>query len=111
MTAVPPALRVMTTRAGAQVVVALAGELDLASAPFLLERLSSLDGGGSRPARVLIDAGSLTFIDVAGVRALCALADALAAAGTSVALRRSTPQLDRLLRLLGIGPGLVPGRS
>jgi anti-anti-sigma factor len=107
---VQPALRVSTARAGARVTVALAGELDLASAPYLLERLRSLDGPGDAPRQVLVDAGSLAFIDVAGVRALCRLAEQLAAAGIGVELRRSTPQLDRLLRLLGIDPTFVSPR-
>jgi anti-anti-sigma factor len=103
-------LRVRTSRTGSRVSVSLAGELDLASSPYLLDRVGSLDGPAGRPTAVLVDAAGLTFIDVAGVRALCRLAERLAAEGIDMELRRSTPQLDRLLQLLGIGRGLLPGR-
>jgi anti-sigma B factor antagonist len=46
--------------------LSVTGELDLASAPSLLDRLDEVDAGGT----LAIDLGGVTFIDVAGVRVL-----------------------------------------
>lgn len=48
--------------------IALHGELDLASAPQLEERLRSIEE--QRPRRVVVDLGGLAFIDSTGLRLL-----------------------------------------
>jgi anti-sigma B factor antagonist len=52
-------------------VVALDGELDISTAPQLAARIDELLGAGLR--HLVVDVSGLTFVDVAGLRALSAL--------------------------------------
>ena len=107
-----PQLELNVERDGPRVTVSLAGELDLASAPHLLERLLPLGRrrAGEPPAEVLLDAGRLAFIDVAGLDALIKVSAALNAAGGSLRLRRSTALLDRMLTVLRLDHRFAPRR-
>jgi anti-sigma B factor antagonist len=62
-----PQLDVAVCELPPECLVAVAGELDLASAPELAGVLRGLDAAGEL---VTLDLRDLTFIDVAGVRAL-----------------------------------------
>ena len=76
----------------------LRGELDLSCVHEI-----PMDAYASRPdlAMVLIDAGELTFCDVAGLRALLGFGRIHEAQGRSVAVVRASPVLRRLMRLCG----------
>jgi anti-anti-sigma factor len=102
-------LRVLTVRDGPRISVTLEGELDLASAAYLRTRLLPTSRPPVGPAPVLvIDASGLGFVDVAGVGALVDIAEAAVRAGGAFQLRRTTPQLDRLIGLLGLDAVLHP---
>ena len=77
----------------------LRGELDLSCVNEV-----PLDGYFSRPdlRTVLIDAGELTFCDVAGLRTLLDFVEIHEAQGRSVAVVRASRALRRLIRLCGV---------
>jgi anti-anti-sigma factor len=55
---------------GSAVVVAVRGELDLATVPVLRERLDSLDEVSTSPSPLVVDLSALTFIGSAGLALL-----------------------------------------
>jgi anti-anti-sigma factor len=75
----------------------LMGELDLATAGNLYRQLSPVVRDGRD---VLVDASALTFIDIAGLRALAGLGDRCMNGGRIV-LQRPTAPVRRLLVLVG----------
>src|SRR4051812_6977667 len=79
---------------GRDIVMArVAGEIDLANCGQLGAAL------GGPPGRVLlVDLGSVTFIDGAGIRELLRLRDQ----ALSLRVLHPTPQVERLLRLTGL---------
>jgi anti-anti-sigma factor len=84
-------------------VLAVSGELDLASAPELRRRVSAELASGT--ARVELDLGGVEFVDAAGLRALVELSEAAAAAGTRLVVRTPSPSVCRLVELVH-PPGL-----
>lgn len=85
----------------------LRGELDLSSVNDV-----PLDDYSSRPdlTTVLIDAGELSFCDVAGLRALVDFGRIHAAQGRSVTVVRAHPAFRRLMWLCGVTDRLGPTR-
>jgi anti-sigma B factor antagonist len=82
-----------------EVIVAVRGEVDLATAP-LLERELSLEP--VRDARaVLIDLEQVVFMDLTGLRPLLAFA-VPARPGHRVAITAGSPPVQRLLELSGL---------
>lgn len=77
---------------GSQGVQRLLGELDLSSAPLLVESLEGHQGD------LMLDCSGLSFIDAAGLRAIVDLARRVRPA--TVALVRPSRQVVRLLGLL-----------
>ena len=71
------------------------GELDIAAVTCLRPTWLALVDA-SRPEVVVVDLSEVTFMDVAGWRAVCSLAPA----GRVPALRRPSPAVRRLLALL-----------
>jgi anti-anti-sigma factor len=83
------------------IVVSVAGELDLATAPRLASRLDALRRNG-RPPRVLIDLTRLDFCDSTGLRALIGAASELRAAGGRLAITAGEDgPVTRLLSITG----------
>lgn len=80
--------------------VRLTGELDLASAPELDRLLSELAGDGHD--RVLIDLSDLEFMDSTGLAVIVRAHRDAAANGHHVALRRGSPQVQRLFEITGL---------
>ena len=78
------------------IVIALEGELDLASGAELARAVASAP---PRPRRVVLDVAGLTFVDAAGLRALLRVEQELRAAGRELAVRGRSPALRRLLHL------------
>lgn len=79
--------------------ISLEGELDLASARKMEERLEAI--GNEAPARVIVDLGKVTFIDSTGLRVLL-LADARARdAGYELVLRPGEPTVQRVFEVTG----------
>ncbi|MFB4302274.1 STAS domain-containing protein [Actinomadura sp. NTSP31] len=79
--------------------IALSGELDIASAPSLRERLrAALEDSG---AHVVIDLSEVTFCDVSGLALLVGARRRTAPDG-SLVLASPRPQLARLLHVTGL---------
>jgi anti-sigma B factor antagonist len=78
----------------------LEGELDIASAPALEERLSAVEDG--HPARLVIDLGGLAFIDSTGLRVLLQ-ANARAGDGAhELVLRPGADAVQRVFETTGV---------
>jgi anti-anti-sigma factor len=79
--------------------IALEGELDLANAPQLEERLADVEGRS--PSSVVIDLGRLVFIDSTGLRVLLQ-ADARAREhGRELTLRPGDATVQRAFEMTG----------
>jgi anti-sigma B factor antagonist len=87
------------------VVLTLSGELDLASAPELEQRLQEILA--ESPRRLLLDLNQLTFVDSAGVSVLIRAKKDAEASGCRVVLRRATAQLHRVFSVVGLANWLV----
>ena len=78
--------------------LALRGELDMGTAPDLAKAVER--AGRHAPRKIYLDASKVTFIDVAGARALVEAAAQARAAGKSLKLERPSPAVRRVMRLL-----------
>jgi anti-sigma B factor antagonist len=84
-------------RSGVVVVVA-EGELDLVGGPRLI---AALPAEGDGP--VVLDLGSVAFMDSSGLRALLEARQACMDAGRAFALARPSPAVLRVLELVDLG--------
>ena len=84
---------------GESLVVAIRGELDIATAPRLAARFDEFLSDGLR--RIVIDVSKLTFVDVLGLRTLAALRAQAEQRMVAVRLSGESPQLRRLMRIIG----------
>ena len=75
----------------------LRGELDLAGAPTLSERLRRLR---ERGVPALLDLDELAFIDMSGLRVLVAAAEEASSDGWSFAVTRGSTPVRRLVGLV-----------
>jgi anti-sigma B factor antagonist len=89
------------------VAVAVAGELDVLSAPELAAALRDALIR-YRPRRVEVDLGEVNFMDSTGIQVLVAANNDAAAAGGGVTVVRASPQVQRVLRLTGLLDALGP---
>ncbi|MDQ1694943.1 MAG: hypothetical protein QOJ03_296 [Frankiaceae bacterium] len=96
-----PLLRVSVERSGDGAVLRLDGELDCATAPDVQSALDGLLMGPDRPARILVDAERLAFIDVSGLAPLIRAGQRMPGTGT-FQLRNPGRQLVRVIRLLDL---------
>jgi anti-sigma B factor antagonist len=81
-----------------------AGELDMASVPWLEAELRRLlDGSG---ATVILDLSGLDFIDASGLHCLIRAARRSREAGRSLRFVRGSGEVDRVVRLSGVGGSL-----
>lgn len=94
-----PSFTVQTLREEGLVRVALAGELDIGSAPELQAALPELAAGGT----LAIDLRDLAFIDSAGVHLLMQLDVAARRDGWSLVLVRGSGGVQRVLDLCRVG--------
>lgn len=92
-------LRIEVRHDSDRVVLALAGELDMASTE-LLER--ALDGEEvQRQAFVVLDLEGLQFIDSTGLRCILTALEQCRARQQEFAITPGSPQVQRLLRITG----------
>jgi anti-anti-sigma factor len=84
---------------GESLIVAIRGELDIATAPRLAARFDEFLSDGLR--RIVIDVSKLTFVDVLGLRTLAALRAQAEQRMVAVRLSGVSPQLRRLMRIIG----------
>jgi anti-sigma B factor antagonist len=82
------------------ITVALAGELDLASAALLRDHLAGL--GQDQPATLVLDLGDLTFLDSSGVALLLAVWRRSQRDGVELLIARVPPPVWRVLELCGV---------
>ena len=78
-------------------VLALRGELDLASGPALQQQLDAAEADGS--GRVLVDLGGLQFMDSTGLQILLGADRRQRGKGQSLMLRRGPRAIQRLFEL------------
>jgi anti-sigma B factor antagonist len=89
-------------------IVTVAGEIDIATATRLRERLFELAAGG-RP--LVADLDQVSFIDSAGLSALVGAAKRAAAHGGSLHVVCARPKIRQLFRLTGLDRRLMPART
>jgi len=97
--------RVETRNDGRTAVIAVAGELDLASGPELeaeLERIS-----GPETQLLVVDLRRLEFMDSTGLSILVRAHQRLAEEGCEMGLVRGSSQVQRLLDLTGVAERLT----
>ena len=98
-----PVLEVIEVREPGRVRVRVLGELDLAGAPTLSERLRRHHQRGDA---VLLDLDELDFIDMSGLRVVLTAAEQASRDGGGFAVTRGSSSVRRLVALVG-----VDGRS
>jgi anti-sigma B factor antagonist len=97
-------LQIAVRREEGRAVLALKGELDMASAPLLAGALDGAELDGD--TLVVLDLQSLQFIDSTGLRAILALHDRCIESGQQFAVTRGSPQVQRLLDITGVAEHL-----
>lgn len=85
----------VTGRQGATVVIAIAGELDLASAPSVEAALEALSA--EEPQRIVFDVAELTFLDSSGLAVLLGMAQRM-----PVSLRNANAVVQRIVTTTGL---------
>ena len=92
-------LEVTELRETARVRLALRGELDLATADLVADRLRRLR---ERRETVLLDLDELEFIDAAGLRVVLTAADDARSDGWALTVTRGSAPVRRLFELLDL---------
>jgi anti-sigma B factor antagonist len=90
--------------------VELRGELDVATAPALMDEITSLIEP-HHPPRVALELSGLDFCDSSGVNAFIRLWKRINAAGGQLALLRPRPRLAGVLRTTGVERYLFVGEA
>ncbi len=98
-TTVAGALVIRTERVAQTLVLALSGELDLASAPALERQLQAAETSGL--ARVVVDLRELEFLDSAGLHVLLEAHRRWAESGLQLVLRPGPRSVQRMFELTG----------
>jgi anti-sigma B factor antagonist len=83
----------------------LSGELDLASAPLVVEA-ADLVGQTAAPD-VIVDLSGLQFIDATGLSALIEVREHLAGKGRTMSLRGTPTCVHRVLKITGLTDGFL----
>jgi anti-sigma B factor antagonist len=100
----PPALRFSTTHARGRSVVAVAGDVDVATATDLHAHLcDAVNAGAGEAGRVLVaDLSHVTFMDASGLTALLRSEAHAHACGARLQLAAPHPRVTRLLCITGL---------
>ncbi|MBC6459899.1 STAS domain-containing protein [Actinomadura sp. HBU206391] len=89
-------------------VVALRGEIDIATTPALRERLNDALGSRARsPRRLIIDLSGVTFCDASGLALLIGTQRRARLLGTRVSLVAPRSQVVKLLQITGLRRSLT----
>jgi anti-anti-sigma factor len=83
-------------------VLACRGEIDLVSAPVLVDALARVT-----TKHCIVDLSGVTFMGAAGVNALVEAATRCGSVGGTLTLRRPPPLIARLLDVLEVPSGIV----
>ena len=84
-------------------VVALRGELDMATAAGLTDWLVAISGSS-----VVVDLSGLTFMDSSGINALVMARNRIVDSGNSLILARPSPIVKRTLEIVGLADWVQP---
>jgi anti-sigma B factor antagonist len=96
--------RVEVRKEGATAVIAVSGELDLASGPQLEAEFERVNGADTQ--LLVVDLSGLDFMDSTGLSILVRTHQRLTGEGCQVGLVRGSPQVQRLLDLTGVAKRL-----
>jgi anti-anti-sigma factor len=94
-----------TRRDGAAIVLAVSGELDLASSPALREELARANEDGTE--LVILDLRGLVFMDSTGLSVVVKAHQRAVESGRRFAIVRGGKQVQRLLSLTGVAERLT----
>lgn len=97
-------LQIEVRHDGGRVVLALVGELDMASADRLQQAVD--DDALRAEASVVLDLQGLQFIDSTGLRVILRALERCRARGQEFAITRGSPQVQRLLSITGVATHL-----
>ena len=100
--AAPPNFRIETAQAGSGTTIKLAGELDSATCPVLVERFDQLVAAGAGDL-VVLDLTEVSFIDSAGMRAIIVIERSAQEHDIPLALRPPAGPVTDLLQISGVG--------
>ena len=101
---VPDQLQIEVRRDGGRVVLALVGELDMASADRLQQAVD--DDALRTETSVVLDLEGLQFIDSTGLRVILRALERCRGRGQEFAITRGSPQVQRLLSITGVAAHL-----
>lgn len=104
MSGVQNQFQVEVSRSDATAVVAVRGELDLASGPELESQLDKISGPETK--LVVVDLRQLDFMDSTGLSILVRAHQRLSEEGCEIGLVRGSQQVQRLLDLTGVAERL-----
>jgi anti-sigma B factor antagonist len=93
-------LRIDVARTGESITVTLAGELDLATAPFLRQILS--DAENESGPEVILDLRDLKFIDSVGLSVVISVHKRMAKAGRSLVIAHPADRVRKLFVVTGV---------
>jgi anti-sigma B factor antagonist len=102
------ALTIRVRREQGYAVVAVAGEVDIATVTRLRERLFELAASGRT---LVVDLDQVSFIDSSGLAALVGAARRAAAHGASLQVVCARPQTRQLFRLTGLDSQIPLART
>ncbi|MBK1783550.1 STAS domain-containing protein [Prauserella cavernicola] len=100
---------VRTERRGDVLVLAVAGEIDMATAPRLDDAIAGATR--ARPRVLVVDLSEVVFLSAAGMSALMRAADDTTAYAGSFRVVASTPLTQRVLELMGLDDELEVHRD
>jgi len=106
----PDAFRAEVLRMGESVLLAISGELDVATTGRFRASVEGLDEVDA-PSHITVDLSRLDFIDAAGVAALVSLRNAVDNVGGSIRVRSPKPHVRRVLELAAVIDLLDAGSS
>jgi anti-sigma B factor antagonist len=95
-----PPFRVTMSGTAGRAVISLEGELDLATAPQLRERLVAL--AERDDTDIVLDLTDLNFVDSTGLSVLVMALNRSRAAGRSITLRNPSASVMRILEITGL---------
>ena len=96
----PPAPALSVRRSDGYAIVTISGEIDIARAPALRERLIGLLRPGA--SRLVVDLSGVTFCDASGLAVLVGVARRVGLLGGVLRLAAPTPLVSTVLRLTGL---------
>jgi anti-sigma B factor antagonist len=97
----PGEFRVQSERFGANAMVAVEGELDIATLPALRDAVASIRD--ERTEHLVIDLRALAFLDSVSIEFLLRLKTELAETGASLVIVRGPRAVDRVFELMELG--------